>query len=51
LRIVATLLAIILTMSASVMADAIRITSSDHALAFAYSEMIWQPSLPRLHGR
>jgi len=39
---VATLPAIILTMSASVMADAIRITSSDHALTFAYNEMIWQ---------
>jgi hypothetical protein len=37
----ATLLAAILTMNASAMADAIRITSPDHAQTFAYGEMIW----------
>jgi hypothetical protein len=38
---VAILLTAILTTSASVMADAISITSPDHAQTFAYGEMIW----------
>jgi hypothetical protein len=37
----AILLAAILTMNASAMADAIRITSPDHAQTFTYGEMIW----------
>src|SRR5437660_8758740 len=37
----AILLAAILTMNASAMAEAIRITSPDHAQTFAYGEMIW----------
>lgn len=37
----AILLAAILTMNASAMADAIRVTSPDHAQTFAYGEMIW----------
>ena len=39
---VAILLAAIFTMSASVMAGAITITSPDHAQTFAYGEMIWR---------
>jgi len=37
----AILLAAILSTNASAMADAIRITSPDHAQTFAYGEMIW----------
>ena len=37
----AILLAAILTMNASAMAEAIRITSPDRAQTFAYGEMIW----------
>jgi hypothetical protein len=38
---VAILLAAIVTMSASAMADAVSITSPDHAQTFAYGEMTW----------
>lgn len=49
---VAILLTAILTTSGSVMADAISITSPDHAQTFAYGEMIWhQLYLERTAGK
>jgi hypothetical protein len=47
----AVLLAAILTTSASVMADAIRITSPNHPQTFAYGEMIWHQLYLESSGR